>query len=341
MMHSSYRPPAPDAAKPLASLLRVVLKGERDLLSLVPDAAYHEVVTPLGYSRRSILLVNAPDLIPAILANTDGLFPKNDLMVSALEELVGHSVFVSDGAQWRRQRRMIEPAFSHMRVGAAFPAMALAVGEAEERLDALAMSSEPFSLDAAMSFLTADIICRTIFSRPLEGGVGREVFEAFAVFEQQVASVDLGRLILGKPFANVRQPAHVRAACRTIRDHLGRFLTERAADGPDDIASAMMAARDPETGKAFTREELIDQIGVFFLAGHETTASALTWTFFILAQQPAVAARMRAEIDEVAGAGEIGFEQTKRLVFTRNVFREALRLYPPITFLPRVALADT
>jgi cytochrome P450 len=99
------------------------------------------------------------------------------------------------------------------------------------------------------------------------------------------------------------------------------------------------AARDLESAEGFTREELIDQLGVMFLAGHETTASVLTWVFFILATQPTVLERMRAEIATVTGDGPVGFEQVKRLTYVRNVFRETLRLYPPITFLPRVALA--
>ena len=93
-----------------------------------------------------------------------------------------------------------------------------------------------------------------------------------------------------------------------------------------------------ETG---TREEVIDQLGVFFLAGHETTASVLTWCFYILSQQPEAAARLRAEVRAVAGDGPIDIEQSKRLTFTRNVFREALRLYPPLTFIPRVAAEAT
>jgi len=116
---------------------------------------------------------------------------------------------------------------------------------------------------------------------------------------------------------------------------------QEGADAAEDIAGAIIAARDPDTGEPFSREELIDQIGVFFLAGHETTASVLTWTFFILSQQPAVVARMRREIEQAAGAGEISFEHTKKLSFTRNVFRETLRLYPPITFIPRVAAEAT
>nr|MCU0887043.1 cytochrome P450 [Rubritepida sp.] len=88
-------------------------------------------------------------------------------------------------------------------------------------------------------------------------------------------------------------------------------------------------------------EELIDQLGVLFLAGHETSASALTWVFYLLATHPALVARLRTEVREVCGEGPVEFEHTKRLPFIRNLFRETLRLYPPITFLPRVATEAT
>ena len=339
-----YRPPAPKPTSPVRALLNVAWQGDRDLLTLLPAQAYRAEVSPLGRSRRGILLVNAPEQIAPILANPQEHFPKNDLMVGALEGLVGNSIFVSDGAAWRRQRRMIEPAFSHMRINQAFASMAAAVDDCVTRWDELARSGELFSLDAAMSFLTADIICRTIFSRSLDTGIGADVFHAFTDFEKSVASVELTRLLLGKPFAKVVQPPKVRAACKLIRDHFNTMLDQRleeGADAGDDIAGAIIAARDPDTGEPFSREELIDQIGVFFLAGHETTASVLTWTFFILSQQPSVVARVRHEIEQVAGPGEITFEHTKKLTFTRNVFRETLRLYPPITFIPRVAAEAT
>jgi cytochrome P450 len=316
----------------------------RSLLSLVPADAYRKMAFRLGMSRRGIVLINEPEAVRTILTNPLEIFPKNDLMVGALEPLVGESIFVSDGAAWRRQRAMVEPAFSHMGISRAFRWMSEAIDADERKLEALARTEEPFSLDAAMSHLTADIICRTIFSTSLENQTSRDVFVSFAEFERSVASVDIGALLLGKPWGKVNQPARVLAACERIRAHVDALLAPRlAADAPEggDIVGDLIAARDPQTGEPFTRKELIDQIGVFFLAGHETTASVLTWTFFILSQRPDIVARMRAEIAAVCGEGEIGLQQVKKLEFTRDVFREALRLYPPITFIPRVAAENT
>lgn len=346
-MSDLYRPPAPRPKTPLRSLLRVIRQGDGDLLSLVPVDAYRKPCTYLGYSRRSILLVNDPELARNILTDPLEIFPKNDLMVGALEPLVGDSIFVSSGERWRRQRAMIDPAFSHMRINTAFPSMVAAVDDYEARLERRAANGSTFSLDLAMSELTADVICRTIFSKSLESGTAREVFDSFSEFERSVASVNLGQLIFGKPWADVRQPQNVLLACERIRHHIGTLLDPRLASdssdatGFDDIVSAVIAARDPDTGEPFSRKELIDQMGVFFLAGHETTASVLTWVFYILARRPAILERLRSEVAEVVGEGPVEFAHVKQLTFTRNVFREALRLYPPITFIPRVAAEAT
>ncbi len=317
-------------------------RGGGDLLSLLPAAAYRMDVGKLGYSRRTILLINQPDICRSILTDPTGIYPKNDLMVGALAPLVGDSIFVSSGDTWRRQRDMVDPAFSHMRINTAFASMTAAVDDYEARLDS--EGETPRSLDLAMSELTADIICRTVFSTPLESGTAREVFDAFTIFEREVAQVELRRLIFEPAFTPVPQPEPVLAACERIRKHLGEMVDRHGSSNAcpqQDIARAVIEARDANTGEGFSRKELIDQLGVFFLAGHETTASVLTWAFYILATQPDVLTRVRDEVATNIGDGPIEFEQLKKLPFTRNVFRETLRLYPPITFIPRLAAEDT
>lgn len=338
-----FTPPGPRPLSPVIALLRTALLADGDLLGLMPADAYRVPIGPLGYSRRQILIVNAPELVRTVLADADGIFPKNDLMTGALVPLVGDAMFVSSGELWRRQRAMVDPAFSHMRISRAFDSMAAAVDDYEVCLDALARSGAPLEIDAGMSHLTADVICRTIFTSPLGSAASRDVFEAFDLFERRIAHVDLKRLILGRAFDEIPHDADVLDACATIRRRLGEFLDPRL-DGSvtrDDICGAIVAARDADSGEGFDREALIDQLGVFFLAGHETTASVLTWVMTLLSCWPELAEAMRAEVDAVVGDGPVGFEHTKALPFVRAVFRETARLYPPITFIPRVAARAT
>ncbi len=338
---SAFTPPRASRLPSVLSLARTVWRGDGDLLSLLPGEAFSMAAGELGFSRRSIKLFNEPDLVKQILQDSEGIYPKSDLMVGALEKLIGDSIFVSDGPKWRRQRAMIDPAFSKMRLNLAFRAMQDAVADYTERLNASAEKGETLSLDQMTSELTADIICRTVFSTSLDMQISKDVFEDFVIFERGVAQVKIWRLIVDPAWTEVEQDPEVLAACERIRKHLGTLTDTHLQAAPgtyDDIASAVIAARDKDTGEAFTREELIDQLGVFFLAGHETSASALTWAFYLLAMQPQVAKRLRAEVEAVTGGGEITFDSIKKLIFTRSVFKETLRLYPPITFMPRVSL---
>ena len=184
-----YVPPKPSSLSAVTALLRAALHGDGDLLSLLPTAAYRVPIGPLGYSRRQILIVNQPDLVRHVLTDPEGIFPKSDLMVNALAPLIGDSIFVSSGATWQRQRRVIDPALSMMRVGRAYPDMQAGAEACEQTLAGHAREGTAFSLDLAMSHLTADIICRTVFSTGLETAAAHEVFAAFTVFERSVAQV--------------------------------------------------------------------------------------------------------------------------------------------------------
>ncbi|MEO1686654.1 MAG: cytochrome P450 [Pseudomonadota bacterium] len=337
-----YRPPAPLPRSPVGALVHHVLDRERDLLTLLPRDAYRRRVGRLGRSRRTILLVNDPAAVREVMIDRADAFPKNDLFDGALSPLVRDSVFNSHGDRWRHQRALIEPAFAHMHVRRAFEAMSAACDDAETRLDAAAAAGRPVALDAAMSRVTADVVFRALFSESLESDAARDIFEAFAEYQATVAQISPARLILGRPFATPPAPEACRAACERIRARLRDWIAERLeAPAREDIVGALIAARHPQTGARFDLEELVDQIGVFFLAGHETTAGALTWALFMLSQDPAPAERLRAETHDAAGDGTVTLDHVKRLNRARAAFREAMRLYPPLPFLPRIALEAT
>jgi cytochrome P450 len=339
--NARYAPPRPYSLWSVAALMRSLWRADGNLLDLLPAGAYRNPVMELGFSRRSIALFNEPALVREILEDDGSVFPKSDLMVGALDPLIGRSIFVTDGEVWARQRAMIDPAFTHMRIGQAYSAMQAAAETHAAILRRTAEAGEPVSLDRTMGALTADVICRTTFSLSLDTGMAMEVFEDFDIFEKAVAQVEIMRLILDPAWKKLNQPPRVLAACQRIRDNLGSLIDGhlRAEPGQfDDIASTVIANRDAQTGQPFSREELIDQLGVFFLAGHETTASVLTWLFFILAQSPQTADRIREEARAAAGDGPVLLESHRQMPFLRAVFRETMRLYPPVTFLPRVAL---
>lgn len=337
-MSELFSPPKPPELGSFAILAKIFGQGDGDLLSFLPPRAYAQAIGSLGFSRRGIVIVNAPELVREVLYDREGRFPKSDLMVGALEPLVGPSVFIAEGPEWERQRRMIDPAFSSMRVNQAFGAMSAAVDDFETRL--LELNGSTISLDFAMSELTADIICRTVFSRALASETAKSMFASFRVFQEKVAQVEIRRLIVAKAWDEVPQSSEFMQACANIRAMIGQMVD--AHDGIDgDLARSVIDAVDPKDGSRFSREEIVNQLAVFFLAGHETTASVLIWAFFTIAMRSEFKEVIRNEIEAVAGDGPIGLGEVKRLVSTRNIFRETLRLYPPITFFPRVAARTT
>jgi len=339
-----YRPPAPHPIGANAALFRSMLTLDRDLLALMPDVAYRVPAAKFGVSRRGIVLAADPALVRRIMIDDAEDFPKNDLMVDALAPLINDGLFVSSGDTWRRQRRMIDPAFSHIRVTNAFEKMQQAVDACEERLDRAAAANEPVSLDRIMTQLTADIVFRTIFSKTLDDALARDFFDAWARFQQSVANIRVSSLLFGKPWDPPPRSPTVRSSANIIRSHLTALVQERlqsSAGGLDDICQDILDARDPETGEGFSEEEIVDQVAVFFIAGHETTASVLTWAFFILSQQPDLVASLRREIDALVADGRPTFNAVKRMAQVRGTFLETMRLYPPLGFIPRVSLKDT
>ena len=193
-----------------------------------------------------------------------------------------------------------------------------------------------------MTHVTADIIFRTIFSEPMTGPDAHRVFDAFSRYQTQVP-----RLMLPSLFGQrwLRWPWDAwrsRRAAREIRGLLETLIRPRYAahrggcpSTRQDILASFLDARDPESGIPFSFEALVDQVSMLFLAGHETSASALTWATHLLAQAPDVQTRMQAEVSTLLGTRAPELGDMKELTLTRNVFRETLRLFPPVGFMAR------
>ena len=295
--------------------------------------------------RRTMYFVNQPDLVQNILLGDVDRYPKSDLMATMLELLLGESIFVSNGDLWKQQRRMMDPAFEGTRIKAIFPLMRAAADAMAERFDAGAVGANT-QADLEMTHVTADVIFRTIYSRAFTRDEAKVIFENFETFQHlawqhgvwTLAGVpqwlSLGRLRARKSAATIRELLHA-----PVRERLAAI--ERGDDVPDrDMLASFINAVDPETGKTFDERELVDQIGIMFLAGHETSASALAWALYLIAQCPDVQARLQAEADAVFADGPLEFSKMRMLPFTRDVFRETLRLYPPVAFIPRDATEE-
>lgn len=332
--------PMPVIRKTRPSPLTRIAKGRHSSLDVLFERSYSMKMGEFRGVRRRFYFLTQPDIVNRILSEDVDRYPKSDLMGTILYQILGNGVFVSNGEVWKRQRRLMDPAFAFARISEVFPLMMQAAEAMKERLDAVADGRE-VAIDFEMTHVTADIIFRTIFSEPIPPEEAESIFDAFNHY-QELAYIHGVWNMAGLPQAlSIPRLRAIRHA-RNIRGPLARMVRKRfelletnPAEKPMDILQSLIEARDTD-GSGFTEKELIDQIAVMFLAGHETSASALSWALYLIAKDRDVQERMHAETKAAfLEDGNFRPQQFKYLKLTRDVFRETLRLYPPVSFVPR------
>ena len=303
----------------------------RDILSAQPQRLYRawmaEFRTPFFRS----YMINQPDLIKTVLKTRPEDFPKSTRIAEGLRPLLGDSVFLTNGAQWRAQRRIIDPAFEGGRLREVMPSMQAAADAAVDRIEEGVQEFEELA-----SYAAADVIFRTLFSIPITHDIAAEVFQEFRAYQRAQPILNIAAFIpLPRWMPRLHSRATRRSAAR-ISNLITKLTRERADQiaagrAPDDLATKFMTTPDPETGRCFEWREMVDQVAIFFLAGHETSASALAWSLYLLAEnqevQTSLAEEVRTHDVDIAGLSKMSL--------LRGVFREALRLYPPVPMMVR------
>jgi len=267
-------------------------------------------------------VINNPEDVKRVLLSNHRNYTKG-VGLDRVKILLGNGIMVSEGDFWRRQRSMMQPLF-HRRVIERFVDIIVEANEALiARWDAPAAAGEAVDVTDAMSQLTLDIVLRSIFSADLVRLTGKPGGNPFEVVTRE-------------PERNLQFAYKF----RSLAKHVAELMQERRAAGREefDFLSMLMAARDRESGTPMSDRELIDEVMTLVVAGHETTASALNWTWYLLSQHPEVEARLHAELDAARDIGDRTFNALDQLPYTRQVIDEALRLYPPGWLLSRRTL---
>ncbi|MCU0815288.1 MAG: cytochrome P450 [Cypionkella sp.] len=329
-------PPKPPSRPDRVSLWRHLRLFRQDILSAQPARLYRawmaEFRTPFFRS----YLCNDPRLIDLVLTVRPDDFPKSNRIREGLNPLLGNSVFVTNGEVWKRQRRIIDPAFEGGRLKDTFPAIHAAGRAAVARLP-----EGVVEVEEAMSHAAADVIFRTLFSIPIEDAMAQAVFHEFRAYQRSQPILNLAAFL---PLPRWMPRPHKRAtlaSARRIRALITQMTEARAAQisagtAPDDLATKIMTTPDPQTGARFDTAEMVDQVAIFFLAGHETSASALAWALCLMALYPDVQTRAAAEAQAALGTDAApDFAVMGRLRLIRDIFRETLRLYPPVPMMVR------
>src|SRR3954453_7127768 len=289
--------------------------------------AYEKDIIQGRFFGRGSFILNAPDAIRHVLVDNYENYTRTPVSFRVLRPILGQGLLIAEGRAWKHQRRTLAPAFTPRAVMTLVPHMLAATDETIAKLKAA--SNAPVNLREAMQRMTLEIAGRTMFSFGMDRH-GAALRDFVMEYGERLARPHFLDLLLPLSWPSPQDISRARFRKRWTR-FIGMLIAERRAAGktegapPRDLFDLMGAARDPETGEAFSDEQLGDQVATMILAGHETTATALFWSLYLLALDPATQDKLAAEVAEVASSAP----ELERLKYTRAVIDETMRLYPP------------
>ena len=309
----------------------------RDLLNFYPrcQREYGDVVQLSLAGWRSYLLSH-PDLLETVLVTNHRNFVKHRFFWRHVTAIFGSGLLTSEGAHWVQQRKLIQPAFHRDRITAYGRIM---VECAERMLDGW-RAGETRDVHADMMHVTMEIVVRALFGAAMNAEDTQKVGDAFNVTIEQIA-IRFRRPLKIPGWMPIPSNLKYKKSIRELDRLIYGFIHERRASGErgDDLLSMLLEAKD-EAGEPMSDKQLRDEAITLFLAGHETTAIALSWTLYLLSQHPEVVERLEAELEEVLHGQPPRAEDFERLEYTRRIVTEAMRLYPPAYGFGREALED-
>ncbi|MEC9431776.1 MAG: cytochrome P450 [Pseudomonadota bacterium] len=319
--------------------LDLIGQARADFLSVWRESDYQAKTDHMRLFGRQLVLVNEPEAIRHVVAKRhDNYERKSPQMRRALEHLIGDGLFISDGATWRSRRPLVSDIVHKNRVPAFGDVMARTAQETVARWTALGPGAEVNAL-SEMAALTAEIISRAVFGNDLGRDEANEVTEGFTDYQSMVDQINVGYFLGFDEGLSVRRTPALRRAVARVHSVIDRVIEDHLEGKGDDRSMVDLLirrqSRNPELGLDVVA--LRNEAATIFMAGHETTASTLTWAWYLLSRAPWVERRVHAEIEAVCGDRAPTIADVPKLDLCRAVIEETLRLYPPVPILARQA----
>jgi cytochrome P450 len=284
---------------------------------------------------RTLFFINHPDYIKHILQDNYSNYSKLTRGWNKLRPLFGDGLLTSYGPKWLQQRKTMQPAFHLQRIKNFVSVFIDETNALVESWRPLAKNGKLIDVSEEMMGLTFRIVTKTLFSEDL----GNEVDTVYWALTQilHCASEGYYRLIDFPLWVPIPRNHRARAGLQALDKIVYDLIEQRRQRGSSqsDLLSMLMEVKDPDTDKRMTDEEIRDQVMTIFMTGHETTAVALTWTWYLLSKFPEATRKLGLELDNVLNGKAPSLESLSELTYTRRVFKEALRLYPPIWVFSR------
>lgn len=282
-------------------------------------------------------LVTEPSAVQRVLVDNNSNYVRGTLY-EQFSTIMGTGLLTTDGAQWRGHRRVVQPVFLRRAIDALAPNIVDATNEMLDRWETHAATGEPIDLLAESLRLTLDTLSRSLFGFDITPSVPDLRKAVDGVIEIMFKRGTLSEML--PQWVPTPRRSLVRDTTSRLYSMVDHVRARIAPMGPSPLLDLMEVAVDPETGRGWTDEEIRDEILTIYLAGHETTATALYWTLRLVAQHPDINADLDSEVESVLSGRAPNVTDMERLDLTRRVIDESMRLYPPIWIFPRDAIAD-
>jgi cytochrome P450 len=341
----THATPALDALAPppekRPSLLRQILSPAPNEFESIPRIAFERPIWEWKSLFGHNFVVSDPAGVKRVLLDNVANYPKTQMETEMLGAIVGEGLLVSQGEKWKSHRRLMSPSFDFRSILSYAPAM---VAAAEGFTDAWSQRNDGAPVDIAeeMTNLTLRVISNTMFSA--DGEILGELVDSS--LRRMGEAIDFNVLdiipVIGPPRMK-RKMARIHANFLTMDATMQKLVQARGSvEGrpPHDLLDRLIAARDGETGTRLTNDEVRDEVVIIFLAGHDTTALALTYTWYLLSQHPAVESKLHAELARVLAGRAPTHDDLANLPYTKMVIEEAMRLYPPAPGLSNRAVLE-
>ena len=295
----------------------------------------------LNNGRLSLYVANSPQTLAHVFVRRNHVFNRKSIfMREALEPLLGDGLFISEGQTWQERRQMEAPEFRPAKLKNFTKIMVECALEWRQRWEA-DFADKPLYMLTEMASLTAEVLCRSLFGDQLGSGNAEQIISGFAKYQAKVKHVDWIK-VLGLPdwFPKTRQDKKTMMMAGQIHRVVDGIINAHLENTgtPDSLLAHMLTFYDSTNSDSITLEQIRNEIVVLLMAGHETTANSLSWTWYLLSEHPRVARRLHEELDCVLNGAPPAYEDLYKLTYTRAVFEEAMRLYPPVPVLSREAI---
>jgi cytochrome P450 len=333
---SKYKKPPRSPGMPLLGNLlqarKEPLRFALDLTHRIGDVIRFRIGFYTGY------LLNHPDYFHQVLKTNHHNYSKDNYNYRKLKPVLGEGLITADGDLWFRHRRLVQPAFHSKKIDQFYSIITNATGEMLKRWEDNALHQKPLPIDHEMMEVTLRIVTGSLFSTDIHSSVNI-ISKAFTILNEGISYRFKTAFVppLWIPTPRNRKYRKARAQLdQIVFDIIGKRRSEKELG--HDLLDMLMSARDESAGSVLTDREIRDEVMTLMLAGHETTANLLTWTCYLLSQNPDSMDKLEAELKEVLGNRDPEVKDIPKLKYARNVLEESLRLYPPVWIISRKAI---